>query len=404
MTEVKYDSHGNRLFRGEKERRDGRYEYRYTDRFGDRHSVYAYRLHQLRMEEVKITMKEHNGIMFDFRQVTLNDMFEIWIEGKAALKTTTLRGYRQIYDSFLRKTLGKRMVEEIRTADVKAFYLSLKNERRVSTETICRIQNVLFQIFQNAVETDVIWKNPADRATKEIKRAHSKHTSTRIGLTEAEADVLTGYIYKTPGFMNWYPVIYVMIHTGLRLGEIVSLRWCDVNLQKKCLEVNHTASYYAENGEKARYHFSEGAKTAAGIRTVPFDRRVREAFEMERDILDRKKVTCVEEIDGYTDFVFLNRFGRMFDPGAINKALTRIVVSYNCYIEGNAAEEDMALPHLSCHILRHTYARILCENGVNVKVMQMLLGHKDISTTMDIYTSISREFAFKEYAEKMDKE
>ncbi len=64
----------------------------------------------------------------------------------------------------------------------------------------------------------------------------------------------------------------------------------------------------------------------------------------------------------------------------------------------------MALPHLSCHILRHTYARILCENGVNVKVMQMLLGHKDISTTMDIYTSISREFAFKEYAEKMDKE
>lgn len=401
MVTTRCDSKGNNLFKGEIERADGRYEYRYTDHRGVRHSIYEARLQRLRIEEAKIAYKERICILYGLKELSLNDTYGIWIAGKIALKETTVRGYKQIYDSFIRNSLGKNAIEDIKTVDIKAFYLNLKIERRISTETICRIQNVLFQIFQHAVDSDILIKNPAVRATKEIKRNYSKHTSVRIGLNESEANRLTDYIYESEQFHDWYPVIYVLIHTGLRLSEIVSLRWCDVSLDGKYLEVNHNAVYYASVGEKARYHFSECAKTQAGNRKVPFDKKVLEAFKMEKEILATKKINSIETVDGYTDFVFLNRFGKMFDPCAINKALTRIVGAYNCSIEEKGLSSELMLPHLSCHSLRHTFAIILCEQGVNVKVTQMLMGHKDISTTMDIYANISQEFAFAEYASKL---
>lgn len=404
MVTTRCDSKGNNLFKGEIERADGRYEYRYTDHRGVRRSIYEARLQRLRIEEAKIAYKERTCILYGLKELSLNDTYEMWIAGKIALKETTIRGYSQIYDSFVRNSLGKNNIEDIKTVDIKAFYLNLKIERKISVETICRIQNVLFQIFQHAVDSDILMKNPATRATKEIKRNHSKHTSTRMGLNEAEANRLADYIYESEEFCDWYPVIYVLIHTGLRLSEIVSLRWCDVNLAGKYLEVNHNAVYYASAGEKARYHFSDGAKTVAGIRKIPFDKKVFEAFLMEKEILAAKNITCAENVDGYTDFVFLNRFGKMFDPCAINKALTRIVGAYNCRIEEKGLPDEMMLPHLSCHSLRHTFAIILCERGVNVKVTQMVMGHKDISTTMDIYTNVSQEFAFEEYARSMGSE
>lgn len=404
MTVAKIDSKGNRLFKGERERSDGRYEYRYRDHKGELCSLYANRLQSLRLEEAKVAFKEQKSILSGLNELTLNDVYEVWLAGKVALKENTLSGYKYTYDSYVRDSLGKESIEDIKTADVKAFYIKLKLERSLSTETICRIQNILFQVFQNAVDSDIIWKNPADRATKEIKRSHSKHSSTRAGLNEKEANRLTAFIFESPELRDWYPIIYVMIHTGLRLGEIVSLRWCDVNLSKHYLEINHTASYYVKDGEGARYHFSEGAKTVAGNRRIPFDNSVKEAFEMEREILARKNIICTQKIDGYTDFVFLNRFGKMFDQRAINKALTRIVELYNLSAAQNIGDEDLTLPHISCHSLRHTYAVILCERGVNIKVMQMLLGHRDISTTMDIYTKVSQEYLFEEYARRMENE
>ena len=396
----KTDSKGNRLFKGERERKDGRYEYRYTNHEGEQHSVYAGRLQQLRIERAKIAYQEQTSILLGVSELLLNDVFDIWITGKQELKFTTLRGYRQLYDSHIRGGFGKKSIEDITPNDVKHLYHVLKLERRLSAETICRLQNVLFQVFQYAFDSNLIWKNPAFRATKEIRRNHPKRQSMREGMNEAEAGRLTDHIFRTPGYRDWYPVIYVMIHTGMRLGEIVSLRWCDVNLNDGYIDVNHDAVYYAANGERARYHISNKTKTIAGMRKIPINKNVAEAFEMERKTLAHKGIRCVQEIDGYTDFVFLNRYGKIFCQSSINRALSRIVENYNfSIIDNNTGVE--CLPHLTAHSLRHTFATILCERNVNLKVIQYLLGHKDISTTMDIYTNVSREFVVKEYMSKM---
>ena len=403
MGEIRTDSKGNRLFKGERERKDGRYEFRFTNYKGEKQSIYEYRLQRLRIEEAKIAFKERINIINGLRELTLNDMYEIWIGTKCELKENTLIGYRTTYDFYVRNSLGKWNLEEIKTVDVKSFYSNLRLERSLSVETLCRIQNILFQVFQHAVDSDMIMKNPADKATKEFRRNHPKRTSVIKGISERQAEQLTDFIYETTEFRRWYPIFFVMIHTGMRLGEVLGLRWCDINFEKGYIDVNHNMSYYKKSGEqKARYHVSTGTKTIAGNRKIPFGKKVANAFQMEKSYQKRMDISCVEEFDEYTDFVFLNRFGRIYDHCSLNRALSRIVETYNLRID--EAKEGEALPHLCCHSLRHTYAIILCERDVNIKVMQMLLGHRDISTTMDIYTQIRQEFAFEEYARKCREE
>ena len=253
MKEIRVDTKGNRLFKGEYERKDGRYEYRYTDLEGNSQSVYEYRLQQLRMEEARIAFREHTRILHGVKELSLNDMMELWIASKVDLKESTLNGYRRTYEIYVKNGLGKRMLEDITTADIKCFYNSLKISRSLSTETICRIQNVIFQIFRYAMESEVIGKNPATGSTKELKRNHSKHTSLRPALTESQAKILMDFIWNTEDLKRWYPVFYIFIHTGMRLGELTALRWCDVDLEKGFVQVNHSISYYQTKA--GREHF-----------------------------------------------------------------------------------------------------------------------------------------------------
>lgn len=401
MKEIRQDKKGERLFKGERERTDGRYEYRYTDIVGQRHCIYAHRLNQLRKEEAKIAYHEHTRILYGLNELTLNDMCDVWIASKQDLRPNTLTGYQRTYDIYVRNGLGKKNLEEITTADVKFFYSTLKDSRSLSTETICRIQNIVFQIFQYAMDSEIILKNPATHATKEMKRNHPKHTSLRPALTETQANILTDFIKETEDIARWYPIVYVLIHTGLRLGEFISLRWCDVDLDKGYVDVNHSISYYASNGKKGTFHISEGTKTVAGNRRIPIGKDVVEAFMIEKEYQIKNEIICHSNIDGYTDFVFVNRFGKVYSQRDLNVAISRIVERYNLSPVLDGKGEEVLFPHLTCHCFRHTFAVILCERNVNVKVAQMLLGHKDISTTMDIYMRVSERFMFEEYARKV---
>ena len=94
------------------------------------------------------------------------------------------------------------------------------------------------------------------------------------------------------------------------------------------------------------------------------------------------------EIDGYTGFVFTNRFGEVFNPETINRVIKRIYTAYNDEERVKAAEEHrepLLIRHFSVHNLRHTFCTRFCENETNIKVIQEIMGHSDISTTMNIY-------------------
>ena len=106
---------------------------------------------------------------------------------------------------------------------------------------------------------------------------------------------------------------------------------------------------------------------------------------------------CEATVDGYTDFIFINRFGQPQHQATLNKAIRRII--RDCNDEQLLKDEnaEVLLPHFSCHSLRHTFTTRMCEAGVNVKVIQDTLGHKDISTTLNIYTDVTKELRKSEF-------
>ena len=111
-------------------------------------------------------------------------------------------------------------------------------------------------------------------------------------------------------------------------------------------------------------------------------------------ILDTLYDTPSPTIDGYTDFIFRNRYGDLLDPHSLNRAIERIIRDYNAE-ELKLAEEDqrppLLLPHFSVHSLRHTFCTRMFEVESNHKAIQTSMGHAEISTTLDIYAHITED-------------
>ena len=186
----------------------------------------------------------------------------------------------------------------------------------------------------------------------------------------------------------------------LRVGEVTGLRWCDIDLEDGIIDVNHTLVYYdhrTSEGKKGCYFNVNTPKTEAGNRQVPMLDFVKEAFVMEKERQELLGVHCEATIDGYTDFIFLNRFGQPQHQSTLNKAIRRIIRDCNDEQFLKTESPEVLLPHFSCHSLRHTFTTRMCEAGVNIKVIQDTLGHKDITTTLNIYTDVTKELKRTEF-------
>ena len=134
-------------------------------------------------------------------------------------------------------------------------------------------------------------------------------------------------------------------------------------------------------------------KSKAGERIIPMLSGVRKALQQER--LNQMKTGFNQTvIDGYSGFVFQNRFGGCLSAHSVNSAIACISKSYNkMEMERAMAEnrEPELLPHFSAHTLRHTFCTRFCENETNLKVIQEIMGHADIATTMNIYNEATKE-------------
>ena len=118
---------------------------------------------------------------------------------------------------------------------------------------------------------------------------------------------------------------------------------------------------------------------------------VREAFEQERAYQEYNNMKCNVAVDGYTNFIFINRFGNLQHQGTLNKALRRIIRDCNDKQLSKGKKNPVLLPNFSCHSLRHTFTTRLVEAGVNIKVIQELYGHSRSDVTLDIYTTVTKE-------------
>lgn len=295
-------------------------------------------------------------------------------------------------------TFGKKRVVQVVKSDVKRFYNNLCDDQHLKISTIDGIHNVLHQVFQVAVDDNYIRANPCTKMLKELKVAHGHEVEKRKALSVGQQELFLKFISETDTYKHWYPVFYIMLNTGMRVGEITGLRWRDVDFESGFISVNHTLVYYNHRDEVGTYYSINTPKTDAGKREIPMIEGVKEAFEMERRYQEENGIESKARIDGYDDFIFVNRNGDVQHQGTLNKAIKRIARDCNdkVLLETDLDENPILLPNFSCHILRHTFATRLCEAGVNLKVIQDILGHVDVSTTMNIYVDAMKDMKKKE--------
>lgn len=400
--ERRKDNRGRVLKDGESQRKsDGLYMYRWQTKIGGRRYVYDNSLEGLREKEEAIKRDLRDGIKVGEANVTLNDVYEMWKKDKRGLKQTTKGNYFYMYEHFVKNEFGNIKIRAIKKSDVRRFYNDLIDTGKMAINTVEGLHTVIHQVFNLAVEDDYIRKNPSDGVMGDCKRVHNFQTPKRHALTIAEQNAFISYIRNTPKYKHWLPLFTFFLGTGARVSEIVGLRWKDVYMEGNYVEINHNMVYYQR--EKGNHYFSVTTpKTEAGNRIIPLLPEVKNALLEERRYQKEVGLSCKAKIDGYTDFIFLNRYGMVHNPQTINRTIKRISKDYNEW-ELNEADkesrEPVLLPPFSCHNLRHTFATRYCENETNLKVIQEILGHKDIATTMDVYAEATKEAKVKSFAE-----
>ena len=314
------------------------------------------------------------------------------MEQKFDLKPTTRAGYIYTYNHFVRDDFGKRKIGSIKYTDVKKFYYDLILERGIKSNTLDGIHTQLHPAFTMAVRDGYLRTNPSDGVMAEIKKSHIWDTPPRHALTVPQQKAFTDYLKDNRDYQGWIPVIIILLGTGMRIGECLGLRWDDLDFEKKVISVNHniTDAPY-EDGTCVKH--IQTPKTKAGERTIPMIDEVFESFLQEYEIQKCMGYRS-EEIDGYTNFVFLTTGGKVITASSVNRVLHLITDRYNAEETKKAKEEKrepVLLPNFSAHNLRHTFCTRLCENETNLKFIQSVMGHKDIQTTMDIYAEATEE-------------
>ena len=380
------------LKEGEYQRSSGTYEFKWRDKRGNRHSISAVTLEELREKELDVLRDVLDGVKVDKNNLTVNDLYNSWIQLKRGLKENTFSNYKYMYKMFVEPDFGKNRITDLKRSDVRGFYNFLAEEKHVQINTIDSIHTVLHQVLEIAVEDDYLRYNPSDNALKELKKAVNFEVEKRRALTVSEQEIFEAFLRKKGQYHRWYPVFTVMLWTGMRVGEITGLRWCDIDLEEGSINVNHTLVYFDKRAEERCTFAINTTKTKAGERSIPMLPKVKEAFLMEKEYQRECGVKSESVVDGYRDFIFVNRFGNVQHQGTLNKALRRIIRDCNFEIlDKNKQNDVIILPKFSNHSLRHTFTTRMCEAGVNIKAMQEILEHADAETTMDIYAEATKE-------------
>ena len=401
------DPKGRALRKGEIYREsDGRYAYGYVDPYGKRKFIYSKDLKKLREREEKLFKDQLDGLnVYVMGKASLNFVFDRYISTKSELREKTYTNYTYMYDRFVREGFGKRKIGEIKYSDVLYFYYDLLNDRGLQVNTLETIHTVLHPTFQLAVRDDIIRNNPSDGVMAEIKKKNTKKKNMRHALTIEQQRAFMNYIASSPIFVHWNSIFTVLLGTGCRIGEVVGLRWSDIDMEKRTIDINHSMTYYPRRTDTYKCEFKVSLpKTEAGTRILPMMQPVYEALQSEYE-RQKEDGFCTAVVDGMSGFIFSNRFGMIHNPAAINRAIRRILEAHNAEEIIKAKKEKrepIIIPHFSCHHLRHTFCSRFCENETNIKIIQEIMGHASIETTMDIYAEVNSDKK-KESIEKLTK-
>lgn len=395
------DNKGRILRNGESQRKDGRYQFQYTDTAGKRHCVYDLNLLNLREKERVILKDLEDGIRSgESKKITLNDLVELYLENHRNIKKVTEVSYRNAFHIHIKDSFaGEKPISSIKNSDILRLYNGLL-DKGLSSGYLRIINAFLHPAFEMAVNDDLIRKNPCNGVMAKLEKTE---TTKRTAMTLEEQRRFMFFLSESKRFRSYLPLFTVLLGTGMRIGECLGLTWKEVDFENGLVHVTHTLRY-DNYGDGFIFHISE-PKTQGGKRSIPMIADVRKAF---LEIRERNAVLGGSgdlTVDGFRDFVFLTKSRNLYTARCIETMLRRMVQCHNEQERKLAQEENrepFLLPHLTPHIMRHTFCTRFCENETNVRVIQEIMGHSSINITMNVYSHVTVDKA-KECMESMEK-
>lgn len=393
-----YDKKGRKLYKGESQREDGRYEFRYTDANGKRKSFYSWKLNpndpipqgkksgpSLREKEHQIERDKHDGITAS--NITVDDLWKKFIATKTELKDSTRNGYIYTYNKYVKPVFGDVKISEVKYSNILAFYNQLLSDVGMDIRTLQVVQNILHPMFDIAVKDECIRTNPTTDAIKKLKSSNKTEKKKIHALTQEQQNIFFEYVSDSDTYNHWLDLFVVLLGTGCRIGELLGLTWKDINFDAGIININHSISYRPQEDGKCKHRIST-PKTKQGTRDIPMIAEVKEALLRIKEE-QRKNGKCKSVVDGYFGFVFINRDRNVMMFSSVNKAIDRITKEYNKKVQEDLTiKNPVILPHFTAHCLRHTFCTRLFEKTTDFKAVQELMGHADIETTMNVYDEV----------------
>lgn len=394
MGEKRRDSKNRILRTGESQRPDGMYMYRYVDANGKTQSIYSWRLVEtdavpygkkdngaLRERIKKIQRDLDDNMQAEGGGLTVLRLVEKYINQKRGVKPTTKAGYGTVINLLKEDSFGSKRIDKVRLSDAKGWLIKLQQEDGKSYSSIHSIRGVLRPAFQMAVDDDILRKNPFEFM---LATVIVNDSVTREAISRKEERTFLEYVKNDAHYCKYYDGMYILFKTGMRISEFVGLTVSDLDMVKRTISIDHQLQ---RTGTSI---YIDTTKTTAGKRVIPMTDDVYECFER---ILARRKPPKVEPmIDGYSGFLYFDKDGHPMLALHWEKYFQHAVEKYN-------RTYRIQLPKITPHVCRHTYCSNMAKSGMNPKVLQYLMGHSDISVTLNTYTHLKLEDA----KEEMDK-
>jgi len=375
------DRKGHVLKTGETQRKDGTYQYSYTNKKGERKFIYAPTLDALRKKETEIQKSLNMDLDYHEASITVIVLVERYIKLKDNLRYNSKVNHRFVLNMLKNDDFGYMKIRNVKVSDAKAFILRL--HQKYKRNTLYTIKGVLGPAFQMAFDDGILYRNPF---AFEMKSLDIEDDSDDIkALTKEEQEMFLGFIKNSKTYSKYYDEIVLLLKTGLRISEFCAITEKSLDFDKGIIHVD-----YQLQKEKGGVYVMGPLKTKSGKREVPMSVEVYDTFF--RIVEKRKEQNIDWVVDGHSGFLFLDKDMKPKTALHYEKMVQRAKTEFN-------ETHEYQLKIVTPHVFRHTFCTELAEAGMLPQNLQYIMGHADFGTTMKYYVDKKAETANKAMGE-----
>lgn len=403
---------GKELGKGIRQRKDGRYETRIYNPGTQKYvSLYDTKLQRLKKTRNAYLEGKGHGIAGYDLSITVSQWYGKWMELYIIhnKKNTTINNYVNGYER-IREYIGYFKMIDVKPNDILNVIKSLQKEGYKRT-TIIHSLTILRLMFQRAFDSKMIPSNP----TRDIKLPAGDNEPAPSNIEEDSKCISvkqSEIFFDACKDTRYYELFYLLLNTGIRIGEACALTWWDIDFDNELIYINKTLNqvsvFYDKEGNllPERRYITQitSPKQSRSRRNVPMSKTVSKNlldWKAKQD-LDKKqyKQWGVQNdlLGKYPDLVFTTSQGCAYTPNAASRECKRIVDKINSK-EEKLAEQENRTPmrmYIHSHMFRHTFITRCIQSGLSAETIAKIVGHADIKMT-HYYTHIEDDFMKKEY-------